>query len=111
MLLAYGKKGLLYLLSTILTFNNAFHVLDKPSLTNNPTNQTVVEGAIATFHCRAHGNPTPKITWRKDGKTVTEENTLSFETNRTQSGEYLCSAENGLNSTVSASAHLNVQCK
>ena len=37
--------------------------------------------------------------------------TLSFETNRNQSGKYWCLAENGLNSTVNASAHLNVQCK
>ena len=37
--------------------------------------------------------------------------TLSFETNRNQSGKYWCSAENGLNSTVNASAILDVQCK
>ena len=84
---------------------------DKPSLTTTPTNQTALEGTSATFRCMADGNPTPEITWKKDGKTVAEGDVLSFETNRTQSGKYLCSADNGLNSTASASAHLNVQCK
>ena len=37
--------------------------------------------------------------------------TLTFKTNRTQSGKYWCSAENGLNSTVNASASLDVLCK
>lgn len=37
--------------------------------------------------------------------------TLTFKTNRTQSGKYWCSAENGLNSTVNASAGLDVLCK
>ena len=40
-----------------------------------------------------------------------EEPTLSFETNRNNSGKYWCLAENGLFSTVNASANLDVQCK
>ncbi len=40
-----------------------------------------------------------------------EGNTLSIKTNRNHSGEYWCLAENGLNSTVNASANLDVQCK
>lgn len=76
-----------------------------------PTNQTVSEGATATFYCNATGNPPPKIRWIKDGKTVGEENTLSFVTNRNQSGKYWCRAENGFDATVKAIAYLNVQCK
>ena len=66
---------------------------------------------MAIFHCTATGNPTPKITWTKDGRTVGEGDTLSIKTNRNHAGIYLCSAENGLNSTVSTSANLDVQCK
>ena len=40
-----------------------------------------------------------------------EGDTLSFETNRTQTGKYWCLAENGLASAVNASANLDVQCK
>ena len=88
-----------------------FFVSVAPSLITTPTDQTALESATATFYCNATGNPTPKITWIKDGKTVAKGNTLSFETNRTHSGKYWCLAENGLNSTVNASANLDVQCK
>ena len=108
---AEDKEGHLYIDYIVPTFDNAFYGPDKPSLITIPTNQTALEGTLATFRCRADGNPTPRITWKKDGKTAAQGETLSFEADRTQSGEYLCSAENGLNSTVSASAHLNVQCE
>lgn len=87
------------------------HILDKPSLTTLPTNKTILDDTMATFHCVATGNPTPKITWTKDGKTVGEGDTLSFKAKRDQSGKYWCSAENVLNATVNASAYLDVQCK
>ena len=85
--------------------------LDSPSIIVKPTDKIITEGNFVTFHCVATGNPTPKITWTKDGKTVGEGDTLSFETNRTQSGEYWCSAENGVKAVVNASANLDVQCK
>ena len=88
-----------------------FFVSVAPSLITTPADQTVLEPATATFHCNATGNPTPKITWIKDGKTMGQEETLIIEANRNHSGKYWCSAENGLNSTVNASANLDVQCK
>ena len=75
-----------------------------------PTNKTVTEGATATFYCNATGNPAPKIRWIKDGKTVGEENTLTFVAERNLSGKYWCSAENGFNATVETIVYLNVQC-
>ena len=77
-----------------------------------PRNQTVIENETAIFYCNASGNPTPSITWVKDGTTVGTGNTLRFDTTwRHQSGRYWCKAENGLNVTIKASADLNVQCK
>lgn len=82
-----------------------------PSLITTPTDQTVLESETATFHCNATGNPTPKIKWVKDGKTVALGDTLVIEGNKNHSGKYWCLAENGLNVTVNASANLDVQCK
>ena len=70
-----------------------------------------MENKQLTLHCTAIGNPTPKITWTKDGNTVAQGDTMSFKANRNHSGKYLCSAENGLDITVNASAYLDVQCK
>lgn len=80
-------------------------------MTTKPKDHTVIESAIVTFHCNANGNPVPSITWTKDGKAVGQGNTLSFATNRNQSGEYWCSADNGSNTIANASATLDVQCK
>ena len=93
---------------------NSLHVLlfftVPPSLITKPTDQRIIETDTAIFHCNATGNPAPNITWTKDGKTVSTGDTLSFQSNRNDSGIYWCSAENGLNSTVNASVTLDVQC-
>ena len=81
------------------------------SFTSTPVDQIVTEGEETTFHCTATGNPTPVITWLKDGKTVASGETLTFTAHRNYSGQYLCSAENGLGASINASADLEVQCK
>lgn len=86
-------------------------VLVPPSIITRPSDQTIIENKRITFHCTATGNPIPKVSWLKGGETVAKGETLSFEANRNQSGNYWCSVENGLGITVNASAHLNVQCK
>jgi len=83
-----------------------------PRFTTKPINQTTTEGAKAiTFYCTASGYPNPNITWIKDDKILATGDTLRLNTSRNNSGEYWCSAENGLNVTVKASASLNVLCK
>ena len=94
--------------------NNSFHhcyFVVAASLTSKPIDQTLTENDEVSFHCSAIGNPVPKITWIKDGKTVGLENTLRFAANRNHSGKYWCLAKNDLNVTVNASANLDVQCK
>ena len=47
----------------------------------------------------------------KDGKTVAQGGVLWFSAKRNQSGEYQCSADNGMGVNITASASLDVQCK
>ena len=82
-----------------------------PSLITKPSNQTLIENEILRFHCTAIGNPIPKIKWIKDGKALAEGDILTFGAVRNTSGQYWCSAENGLDSAANASAYLEVQCK
>ena len=84
---------------------------DPPSLTTRPTDQTAMEFSQVKFICNATGNPTPNITWTKDGKIVESGAIISFLTNRNDSGQYWCTADNGLDLSVNASANLEVQCK
>ena len=70
-----------------------------------------MEKQEVTFHCTANGNPTPEITWIKDGETVARGEFLNFKANRSHSGKYWCSADNGLDTSDNASAYLDVLCK
>ena len=84
---------------------------DLPSYTTSPIDQIINEAAMVSFYCEATGNPTPKITWSTDGKTLATGTVLSFKANRNQSGEYWCSANNGLGKVVNTSATLDVHCE
>ncbi|XP_051982584.1 receptor-type tyrosine-protein phosphatase S-like isoform X2 [Xyrauchen texanus] len=41
-----------------------------PWFTRTPTDQTGVQGGVASFVCQATGDPQPKITWSRKGKKV-----------------------------------------
>jgi len=80
-----------------------------PSFTTEPADKTVMENERVTFLCTASGNPTPNITWVKDGSTLSTGNTLRFMADRDLSGKYWCVADNGLGITIRAEADLDVQ--
>ena len=86
-------------------------LLVPPSFTAKADNKTVKELDEVIFHCTATGNPVPKITWMKNGRTAAEGGTLRFTALRNNSGLYSCLVDNGLNFTIKAKTFLNVQCK
>ncbi|XP_068758738.1 fibronectin type III domain-containing protein-like isoform X1 [Montipora capricornis] len=82
-----------------------------PSFIITPRNQTVKENERATFTCSATGNPTPQITWIKDGLTVGLGKNLTFTASRNDSGKYQCLITNGLTAGIQESVDLDVHYK
>ena len=86
-----------------------------------PKNETVNEGSNVTFLCNATSNPSPTLSWTKNGNLINQsfndivlsQDSQTITINNVQredAGIYVCNATNNVNS-VSASAYLNVQCK
>ncbi|XP_078352640.1 hemicentin-1-like isoform X3 [Oculina patagonica] len=104
------------------TSNAATLNVQYPSeITAHPRNKTRKEGQNVTLSCNATGNPTPKISWTRNGYPVdTSGNSrISFSeyseqltiTNliRVNSGEYRCEASNIIGNDTSNAAKLDVQ--
>ena len=75
---------------------------------------TVVEGENITLYCNATGNPTPNITWTKDGSaTVLHQGEMYNIVNiqREATGDYTCAAWNGVGQHINATAAVTVHCK
>ncbi|XP_048588277.1 hemicentin-2 isoform X2 [Nematostella vectensis] len=84
-----------------------------PSITTiTPTLQTVNESDITSIYCNASGLPAPSISWSKmsSGVTIaTGEHLVINNINRSESGDYLCTASNGVLGSALANATINVQ--
>ena len=77
-------------------------------------NQVILEGSNISLHCNATGNPTPNITWTKDGsRTVLYQGETYSIVNiqRQAAGDYTCTAWNGVGEQKNATASVTVQCE
>jgi len=97
---------------------------DAPRLTVLPRDHRVDDGAIASFLCRASGNPVPEVYWRRAGRRIAvgrQRYTVvavplggsllriePVKAARDDDSAVECVAENGIGDPVSASARLHV---
>ncbi|KAM4702939.1 roundabout homolog 4 [Rhinophrynus dorsalis] len=90
-------------------------VLEKPTITNKPADVLAKFGSTVQFWCGTQGEPRPEVRWSKEhgelpqGRyEITSENTLRIRyVTVHDSGKYICTAENQVES-VSANALLLV---
>ncbi|TSO98545.1 Receptor-type tyrosine-protein phosphatase delta [Bagarius yarrelli] len=96
-------------------FSVARHrLMNPPRFTRTPTDQTGVQGGVASFVCQATGDPQPRISWSRKGKKVIEfedgsGSVLRVQPLRTPRDEaiYECVASNEAGE-ISASTRLTV---
>ena len=87
-------------------------------MTNVSDHQTVQEGSYLQLLCQAFGNSTPNITWTKVLENRNDSKVLHHGThwnltkiNRTASGLYNCTADNGIGNPVWRLIKVNVTCR
>ena len=89
-----------------------------------PSDQRVVDGGVASFLCRASGNPVPEVYWRRAGRRIAigrQRYTVvavplggsllriePVKAARDDDSAVECVAENGIGDSVSATARLHV---
>ena len=95
----------------------------QPEITAHPLSTVIIDEGDLLLTCNATGNPTPSISWTKDGSlinasrdpriSITEQNTKLRITNvsRADDGQYRCVASNGLGNATSNPATVDVRCK
>lgn len=98
----------------------------EPFIRYGPKAQDVSKGDTIRLQCYVYGQPTPKVTWYKDGiplddneaegRTVEVDKTLVIQKARRNSkhddsGVYYCYAENEKGYARSNEARINVKCK
>ncbi|XP_044180632.1 neurotrimin-like isoform X2 [Acropora millepora] len=83
-----------------------------PSIFPAAKGYNFTEGDDIQLECRSDGRPSPTVTWRKNGgypliKFKSGERLVIVNASRSDAGDYLCTAENGIGN-VQASAEINV---
>uniref|UniRef100_F1KPK8 Hemicentin-2 n=1 Tax=Ascaris suum TaxID=6253 RepID=F1KPK8_ASCSU len=84
-------------------------IVQAPTIANGGTQQ-VIEGEVAKINCNAYGEPTPVVTWQRNGvrvetgvRYIAEDTILTvIETRSSDSGIYVCVATNEAGTTQQA---------
>ncbi|KAM9449874.1 receptor-type tyrosine-protein phosphatase delta-like [Clarias gariepinus] len=64
------KAAVQLVLPILLSVLPLTHSQSPPRFTRTPTDQTGVQGGVASFVCQATGDPQPRISWSRKGKKV-----------------------------------------
>ena len=86
-------------------------VATAPSITSQPTSQTVTAGATVNFTVAASGSPTPTYQWQKNGSALAGKTTTTLSLTNVQAADaasYTCVATNSAGSATSSAATLAV---
>ena len=104
-------------------FSSSFSV--RPEISMNPEGLTRVEGQNVVFSCAVEGNPSPNVSWTKNGQGLNvatnsrltasrannNHNLTVTDVHRSDAGQYRCVANNSVGSSTSSAAILEVYCK
>ena len=96
-----------------------YSFLSAPSrLTSSPDRQTVTEGSNLDVNCYATGKPAPNITWTRVLENDTNSEVLFngsswriVNIRRNFTGQYRCTADNGIGGPVYHTFTVNVFCE
>ena len=96
-----------------------YSFLSAPSrLTSSPDRQTVTEGSNLDLNCLATGKPAPYITWTRVLENDTNSEVLFngsswriVNIRRNFTGQYRCTADNGIGGPVNHTFTVNVFCE
>ena len=85
---------------------------------SSPDRQTVTEGSNLDLYCNTTGKPAPNITWTRVLEDGTNSQVLFVGSpwhivniRRNFTGQYCCTADNGIGSPVNHTFLVNVLCK
>ena len=98
---------------TFCFLSPSYSLIDPPSVEGSPPNTAVVEGHNVTLQFNITGNPTPNVTWTKDGNATVlykGERFTIYNITQQQAGDYICSAWNQIDKT-NATVTVTVHCK
>ncbi|KAI8480592.1 hypothetical protein Bbelb_416640 [Branchiostoma belcheri] len=90
------------------------HVYYSPTVTVPINSIQALEGTYANLTCLVEGNPSPIISWTRDGDSLPQNAETSNSSlliprvSRSDSGAYLCEADNGIQPTVTGEINMEV---
>ena len=73
---------------------------------------TLRKGESYTLRCSAQGQPNPRVTWSRQGLSLTSGLSLELgKVDRSSEGEYVCTAANGVGQPAVTTVTVGVLCK